>query len=59
MKKEVHDQEIFFDNGSRRTVHNVVDISRGTWWHLFTIEGTEYIINPEKVLFVRIEPQDD
>lgn len=54
MRKTKHTQEIFFDNGTRRVVANVVKIIRGTWWHLYTEDKREIIVNPDRVLFVQI-----
>lgn len=52
--KPEHTQEIFFDNGSRRIVEDVVSVAQGTWFHILTKDGTEYITNPARILFVRI-----
>jgi hypothetical protein len=46
-------EEIFFDNGTRRIVDNIKSIRQGTWWHLFT-DDAEIIINPNRVLFVKV-----
>lgn len=51
-----HNQEVFFDNGTRRTFENVVSMIRGTWWHLFLEDNTEIIINPDRVLLVQMNP---
>jgi beta-lactamase class D len=48
------DQEIFFDNKTRRWVENIIEIKQGAWWHIRTKDGTEYIINPDKINFIRI-----
>ena len=53
-----HTQEIFFDNGSVRVVHDVVEIEQGNWFHLQTKDGTEFITNPNRILFVRIKRHD-
>lgn len=49
-----HDQEIFFDDGSVRVIKDVVYIEQGRWHHLRTKDGTEYITNPKRILFVRV-----
>ena len=51
-----HKQEIFFDNGSMRVIEDVVKIEQGQWFHLVTKDGTEFITNPSRILFVRIKP---
>lgn len=52
--KPTHKQEIFFDNGSMRVIDNVVKIEQGNWFHLMTEDGTEFITNPNRILFVRV-----
>lgn len=54
--KTPHRQEIFFDNGSMRVLDHVVKIEQGKWFHIMTESGVEHIINPDKVLFVRVSP---
>ena len=51
-----HTQELYFDNGAVRIVEDVVSVQQGNWFHLLTADGTEYITNPNKILFVRIKP---
>lgn len=51
---EVHDEEIHFDNKTRQTLKGVVFSEQGNWWHKKTLDGRYYIINPDKVLFVKI-----
>ena len=53
--KPPHTQEIFFDNGSMRVVENVVKVEQGNWFHLLTEDGTEFITNPKRILFVRVK----
>jgi hypothetical protein len=50
-----HTQEIFFDNGSMRVIENVVKIEQGNWFHILTKDGTEFITNPNRILFVRVK----
>ena len=52
--KPPHKQEIFFDDGSVRVIENVVKIEQGRWHHILTEDGTEYITNPDRILFVRV-----
>jgi len=54
--KNKFDQEVFFENGTKRFVRNVIRIESGNWFHLLTEEGIEYIFPPEKILFVRVMP---
>lgn len=46
-------QVIFFENGSKRYVDNVIKIEQGNWFHLLTKAGEEFIINPDKILFIK------
>lgn len=48
-------QEVFFENGSKRIIKNVIKIEQGNWFHLLTDDNNEYIINPNKILFVRVQ----
>jgi len=52
--KPLHDQQIFFDNGTTRWIRNVVHIEQGNWFHLMTKQGIEYITNPDRILFIRV-----
>ncbi len=54
--KPPHKQEIFFDNGSMRVIDEVVKVEQGRWFHLVSKDGTEFIMNPDRILFVRIKP---
>ena len=49
-----HKQEIFFDNNTVRVIEDVVYIEQGRWHHIKTKDGTEYITNPDKILFIRV-----
>jgi len=53
--KVPHKQEIFFDNGSMRVIDNVVKIEQGNWFHMMDKDGTEFITNPKRILFVRVK----
>lgn len=54
INKNIHNEEIHFVDGSRQTIRNVVFSEKGEWWHKKTKEGGYYIINPDKILFVKI-----
>ena len=56
--KTPHSQEIHFDNGSSRWVHNVVQIEQGKWYHLMTGESIEHIINPDRIVFIRVYKEE-
>ena len=63
MKKvKLQTQIIHFVNGYKRTIKNVVCVWENEMTHILTKEGTEWIINKEKVLAVEIphnfKPQD-
>ena len=49
-----HKQSVYFNDGSVRVVEDVVKVEQGNWYHLMTKDGTEYIMNPTNVNFVRI-----
>jgi len=56
-----HTQEIAFDNGQVRVLRNVVHVEQGKWAHIICEDdhgGSETIVNPDKVLFIRIRRQD-
>jgi len=53
--KPPHKQEIFFDNGSMRVIDKVVKIEQGNWFHHMDSNGTEFITNPKRILFVRVK----
>ena len=57
----VHDQIIHFVDGSKRYVEGVQWIWENEMLHLLTINGTEFIINKDNVLFVqrRLEFKND
>jgi hypothetical protein len=52
-------QELVFTNGSKRIIRNIIKIEQGNWFHLLTKDGTEYIIPPNKLLFVRAWEEED
>lgn len=52
-----HTQEIYFDNGERRVLHNIIHVEQGKWVHIVSEDGhggSETIVNPDRILFVRI-----
>jgi hypothetical protein len=51
-------QEIQFDNGRRLLLHNVTRIEQGNMTHITAFDGKEYIINPNRVLFIKVYPTD-
>lgn len=53
--EEVHTQEIFFDNNTVRCIEDITSIERGQWFHLKTKNGTDFITNPDRILFIRIK----
>lgn len=55
-----HTQEISFDNGERRVLRGVVHIEQGKWTHVICQDdhgGSETIVNPHRVLFIRIKEE--
>ena len=48
-------QVIFFENGTKRHIKDVVLIEQGNWFHLLTKSGQEIIVNPDKILFIKSE----
>lgn len=54
LKHKIWTEEIHFDNKTRQTIYDVIYSEQGNWWHKKTKDGRYYIINPDKVLFVRI-----
>lgn len=48
-----HDQILFFEGGVQRYVNNVVQIWQNKWTHLITEDGQEFVVNPDKVLYVQ------
>lgn len=57
----VHDQIIHFVDGHKRYVAGVKWIWENEMLHLLTTNGTEFIVNKDKVLFVqrRLEFKND
>lgn len=47
-------EEVHFVDGSRQTLKGVVLSEQGQWWHKRTQDGRYYILNPDKILFVRV-----
>ncbi len=52
--KKPFTQELHFVDGSRQTIYDIVHIEQGNWYHIFTKKEEYYIINPDKILFVKI-----
>ena len=55
-----HTQEICFDNGSTRVLMGVIRVKNGKWTHILCEDdhvGDETIVNPDRVLFIRIKKQ--
>ena len=53
-----HTQEIYFDSGERRVLRNVRHVEEGKWIHIICKDehgGSETIVNPNRILFVRIK----
>ncbi len=48
-------QEVHFDNGSVRTINNIIKAGQGNWFHVWTEDKKEFIFNPDKILFVKLE----
>jgi hypothetical protein len=52
--KVPHRQEIYFDDGSMRVISKVTKIEQGRWFHIVDDQDREFVVNPAKVLFVRV-----
>ena len=52
--KPPHTQEITFDNKTKITLHNVEKIEAGNMTHIVANGGKEYIINTDRVLFIKV-----
>jgi len=51
-------QEIYFDNGEVRILRDVVHVESGRWTHIVCEDdhgGSETIVNPNRVLFIRVK----
>lgn len=51
---EKHSQIIHFDNRTKLTIPDVVEIWTNTYLHIKTMDGAEYIINQDKILFSEV-----
>lgn len=51
-------QEITFDNRTKLTLRQVEKIEMGNWTHIIANGGKEYIVNPERILFVKVYKGD-
>lgn len=47
-------QKIYFTNGSCRVIEKVMKVEEGKWTHIWDDAGTEYIVNPQHVLFIKV-----
>lgn len=56
LNKIPHTQEVTFDNRTKLTLRNVEKIEMGNWTHIIANGGKEYIVNPERILFVKVYP---
>lgn len=56
--KPPHTQEVTFDNKTKLTLHNVEKIEMGNFTHIVANEGKEYIINNDRILFIKVYKQD-
>lgn len=56
--KGKHSQVIYFENGSKRFVHNVIDAEEATMIHLLCENGIEVIVNKSKVNYTVCIPAD-
>ncbi len=57
-----HNQTIYFDNGERRLVRNIKYVEEAKWVHILCDDlhdGKEIIINPNRVLLIRISEAND
>ena len=54
LNKPPHIQEITFDNKTKLTLRNVEKIEIGNMTHIIANEGKEYIINTDRVLFIKV-----
>ena len=52
--KPPHTQEITFDNKTKLTLRNVEKIEMGNLTHIVANGGKEYIINNERILFIKV-----
>lgn len=52
--KPPHTQEVQFDNGTKITLRDVEKIEKGDWVHIIANGEKEYIINPARILFVKV-----
>ncbi len=55
--KPPHSQEIVFDNKTRLTLRDVTLIEQGNWSHI-ECKGKEYIVNNDRILFIKVYKED-
>lgn len=56
--KPPHTQEITFDNKTKLTLHNVEKIEMGNFTHIVANGSKEYIINNDRILFIKVYNSD-
>ena len=56
--KKPHSQVIYFENKTKRFVHDIVKVEEGTMIHLIAKNGVEFVINKDKVNFVICIPNE-
>lgn len=47
-------QIIQFDNNTKRVIERAIRIEQGNWWHIMRDDGTETIVNKDRVLFIDV-----
>lgn len=52
--KPPHTQEITFDNRTKLTLRDVKKIEMGNWTHIIANDEKEYIVNNERILFIKV-----
>ena len=50
-------QVIYFDNGDRKVVMNVVGVKEGRFTHLKVSDGRVFLINQDKVNMIEVIPE--
>ena len=58
LNKPPHTQEVTFDNKTKLTLRKVEKIEMGNLTHVIANGGKEYIINVDRVLFIKVYPKD-
>ena len=52
-------QQIFFDNGQAIWIRNIKQVEVANMIHIRTENGQAYMVNPKRVLYVRLFKGDD